>query len=110
MVILAPFEPVTIKPARNLEIVSRFLRSSPFQPSVERVNSSKCQFGGSVYVSNARLQLKKILPRSFFIRFGLGLIFHTNQHSEKTAIPSPQIFGFLRIFRQAKRKTQNANR
>jgi hypothetical protein len=77
--------------------VSRHLRSSAFKDFVKRVHRSKRQLGSSVYISNARLELQKILPGTLFIALKIGLVTHAGEDKSEVRASVNDIF--LRITR-----------
>jgi hypothetical protein len=57
------------------------LLSSSFESSVECIDSPEGQLSRRVHIGYSRLQLQKILPRSFFVHFGVSFITHADDDS-----------------------------
>jgi hypothetical protein len=60
---------------------SRFLLSSSFENSIEGIDSPKGQLSCCVHIGYRRLQLQKILPRSFFVHFETSFVTHGDDNS-----------------------------
>jgi hypothetical protein len=55
---------------------------SALKLSFERIDRPERKFGSGIHISNARVQLQKILPRAILVSLGTGLVIHADDHSQ----------------------------
>jgi hypothetical protein len=54
---------------------------SAFELSLKGIHRPKGQLGCGIHVSNARLKLQKILPRTIHVGLRTGFVTHADEHS-----------------------------